>query len=569
VQWQMLIAVGYPARDAGVRRGASAADAVRACPDIRLVHVETVDADGAVHAQDHVEDSARRGASSSGTPTEKASLRRYRRASEAIFDVLAHVCHPAAVAKASIDEAYVNLGPAVDALVRDRGAAPLPRLAAFPPAVAVDEVVGEMPEGPPEEENAWAAWHEEMKAVAARRHREAAAVMQRVVRGDDGVTWEGLELPEDWVVEGRPAAGEVTPAVRRLLVAAGLVAQIRAALLHTLGFVTSAGVSVNKMLSKVAAGRHKPDRLTVPLPGFDTMADMPLRDVPLLGGVLGRSLEQLAGGKGATVLAARGLSLAQLRRALGDERGMWVFRRLRGVDTEGLEARTRVKTLLAAKNFGQVVDLAAIDAKLHLLCLELLPRLDHDAATNRRVAKVLAVSWRQSRAQARLPSVTKSHQGRLPSIPARSDTSSPYSMDQIWAFSKSLARRISADLPANGFPCSWLAIRADTFAPWREGGAAAAGGVVDLLRRQQKRTRDEDGEGEGEEAEQGEEGEEGEHGPPSQPDSDSCDSVVFVEEVQGPAHPSRAPASKRATLAAPAPGAASGGGIRKFFTHDK
>ena len=41
-QWQGIIAVNYPARDAGIRRHHTAAEARRLCPTIALVHVETI-----------------------------------------------------------------------------------------------------------------------------------------------------------------------------------------------------------------------------------------------------------------------------------------------------------------------------------------------------------------------------------------------------------------------------------------------------------------------------------------------------------------------------------------------
>ena len=44
-QWSGLIAVNYPARRAGVKRGHTAEQAKALCPQIRLVHVETLGAD--------------------------------------------------------------------------------------------------------------------------------------------------------------------------------------------------------------------------------------------------------------------------------------------------------------------------------------------------------------------------------------------------------------------------------------------------------------------------------------------------------------------------------------------
>jgi nucleotidyltransferase/DNA polymerase involved in DNA repair len=47
VQWGGMIAVNYPARAAGVKRGERAEAAIAKCPKIRLVHVDTIGAQDA------------------------------------------------------------------------------------------------------------------------------------------------------------------------------------------------------------------------------------------------------------------------------------------------------------------------------------------------------------------------------------------------------------------------------------------------------------------------------------------------------------------------------------------
>ncbi|CAK9004031.1 unnamed protein product [Durusdinium trenchii] len=104
-QWDGLIAVNYAARAAGVKRGMRAADAQKACPNIVLVHVETI-SEGTEEISE--------GSHMSLAPdrrTQKACLRRYRQASEEVFAVVQK--HAGRCEMASIDEVYLDLSEEV------------------------------------------------------------------------------------------------------------------------------------------------------------------------------------------------------------------------------------------------------------------------------------------------------------------------------------------------------------------------------------------------------------------------------------------------------------------------
>ncbi|KAI5067385.1 hypothetical protein GOP47_0017913 [Adiantum capillus-veneris] len=98
-QWEGLIAVNYAARAAGIVRHDRVADALRKCPDLQLVHVETIGndkGDGVAARRD----------------TSKVSLERYRQASRCVFDIFqeyADICE-----RASIDEAYLDVTKKVE-----------------------------------------------------------------------------------------------------------------------------------------------------------------------------------------------------------------------------------------------------------------------------------------------------------------------------------------------------------------------------------------------------------------------------------------------------------------------
>ncbi|MEW5311791.1 MAG: hypothetical protein WDW38_003477 [Sanguina aurantia] len=106
-QWEGLIAVNYAARAKGVTRFMRLNDAKRACPDLILVHVQTIGEDGCTDT--NVEGSA---SSRGGT---KACLQRYRLASGDIMRVLRKHLSPSAVMeKAGIDECFFDVTAMVE-----------------------------------------------------------------------------------------------------------------------------------------------------------------------------------------------------------------------------------------------------------------------------------------------------------------------------------------------------------------------------------------------------------------------------------------------------------------------
>ena len=149
-QWSGLIAVNYPARACGVKRHHTVAEAKKLCPEIVLVHVETLGRDGGDGGDDDDDDGDGDDARDDGDDDDarpprplrpldaaavagakshdmsmndwqnrKVSLRRYRAASASIMRVLASACPR--VEKASIDEAYLDVTAEVDEITRVGG----------------------------------------------------------------------------------------------------------------------------------------------------------------------------------------------------------------------------------------------------------------------------------------------------------------------------------------------------------------------------------------------------------------------------------------------------------------
>eukprot|EP00889_Picochlorum_renovo_P004880 jgi/Picre1/31910/NNA_007258.t1 len=102
-QWDGLIAVNYPAREQGVTRHMRTTEALAICPNIRLVHVQTI---GDGDSLDGPVDKVRL--------TQKACLERYRLANAEILDVLHTEVPNSRIEKASIDEVYIDVTDLVD-----------------------------------------------------------------------------------------------------------------------------------------------------------------------------------------------------------------------------------------------------------------------------------------------------------------------------------------------------------------------------------------------------------------------------------------------------------------------
>ncbi|KAG6541300.1 hypothetical protein Mapa_017353 [Marchantia paleacea] len=101
-QWDGLIAINYAARAAGITRHERVHQAIKKCPELQCVHVETI-GDGSGNV-----DAPNRGHA-------KVSLERYRQASASVFKIFrrfSDLCE-----KASIDEAYLDVTSRVEKMM--------------------------------------------------------------------------------------------------------------------------------------------------------------------------------------------------------------------------------------------------------------------------------------------------------------------------------------------------------------------------------------------------------------------------------------------------------------------
>ncbi|CAI5527584.1 unnamed protein product [Closterium sp. Naga37s-1] len=383
-QWEGLIAVNYAARARGVQRHDRVFQAKQKCPELQLIHVETVG-----------------GAPGAGRNAGKVSLERYRAASQHVFAAFRRVCPT--VERASIDEAYMDVSTKVDAM-----------LSRPPPAVppAPDEAsvgTGGTAEVPA------AAWEEQWREllgsvteVTAGSAIEVKAGSVTEVKGDateeggdcgDGSDGVGTDR-EGSGEEGERKAGVQQPQLeqqqqrvgetkrehggaeeggggsavalavpkarlvvregpldarddveRRLQAGVVIAHRLQQEVLSSLGYTVSVGVARCKLLAKMASAMTKPFGITVVPPRAvpALMEDVPLKKIRNLGGKLGQELQAMGC---ATAGQAHALELPDLIARFGERLGNYVWRAVRGLDETPVEEKGVPKSMLAAKSFN-------------------------------------------------------------------------------------------------------------------------------------------------------------------------------------------------------------------------
>jgi len=402
-QWEGLIAVSYPARACGVRRGDRLDEARQKCPGLVAVHVETRGGEGydetsscggggggtergdgeggATESLDANGGSSGDNCKSTAAPavpaaaaasrqqqqpqqghnrsSQKACLDRYREASEEFLAVIGRFA--TRVEKASIDEVYIDLTPEVMALWGK---------------------VGE--EGEEEEENEENEEEEEEDGHNQQHHHPSSSSFSFT--------------PAEVVGIAGHAANPLHPPDRALLLGARLVARIRKAIQTETFFTMSAGISHNKMLSKLASAKHKPNKQTlVPSSAVPSLlATIPIKDIRGLGGKLGEAVLALAPGC-STAAELQQFSLPFLTQHLGGKEGGWVYRVCRGEDDEEVVAKVEAKTMLSMKSFAPVGEVEGVRGWMVILAADLRGRLEREFKVNKRRATGLSLTYRGER----------------------------------------------------------------------------------------------------------------------------------------------------------------------------
>lgn len=137
----------------------------------------------------------------------------------------------------------------------------------------------------------------------------------------------------------------------RLLMAAILTGQLRQYILEKTQFRCSAGISHNKMLSKLACGINKPNSQTIlPMEGVSALFQkIDLSDVRMLGGKLGQQIKEIFAIK--TMYELKQIDKTLLAETFDDKTANWLFDLSCGIDEEPVSDRKTTKSIGCGKNF--------------------------------------------------------------------------------------------------------------------------------------------------------------------------------------------------------------------------
>ncbi|NXH19973.1 POLH polymerase, partial [Bucco capensis] len=326
-EWQGggIIAVSYEARAFGVSRGMWASEARALCPELVLARVPQA-----------------RG---------KADLTRYRDASAEVMQVLSRF---AAIERASIDEAYLDLTGSARERLRALQGHPL----------AAELLPTTFVQGLPDDPSRQPGGKEELRQCGL--HEWLASL-----------SFDNPDCPD-----------------LQLTMGAVIVEEIRVAVEEATGFRCSAGISHNKTLAKLACGLNKPNRQTLVSSRFvpQLFSQLPVGNIRNLGGKLGTAITDILGIEYIGQLTQ--FSETELKTHFGDKTGSWLYDLCRGIEDEPVKNRSLPQSIGCSKNFPGRTALATQKEVQHWLlqlALELESRLIKDRSQNHRVAKQLMV----------------------------------------------------------------------------------------------------------------------------------------------------------------------------------
>ncbi|GAX85201.1 hypothetical protein CEUSTIGMA_g12621.t1 [Chlamydomonas eustigma] len=390
-QWDGLIAVNYPARERGVSRFMKVTEAVKVCPDLKLLHVRTIGEGGVEIPETETSAQAR----SKG----KACLQRYRQSSGEIIRLLQSLIHKScAFEKGGLDEMFMDVTCMAEERVRTMTNGPLLR----PSALANDHITE--PLRIHDYANNKFSYPQTSGSIGIRENREVCKQRHNQSgMGESGHTChhESVDVSLEDAFASVEQAGLVLGGplqmdnyFDRMLVAGGLIAlRLRRAITSTLNMTCSAGIGHNKIIAKLGSSLNKPNKQALILPrGIrDMMKDVPIHKIWGLGGKLGTALEEYF--SATTAGQAQLVPLGHLQRHLGEEKAALVYSRVRGQSADPVVAKCVVKSINCCKTFYATSDLLSIEKWMRILAEELAQRMAEDEADHRRKARTLTLHY--------------------------------------------------------------------------------------------------------------------------------------------------------------------------------
>jgi len=202
---------------------------------------------------------------------------------------------------------------------------------------------------------------------------------------------------EEWLAETYDNA-DLRTENARLAIGAAIIEEMRAEVYKQTEFRCSAGIAHNKVMAKLIAGLHKPNKQTV-LPADQVnqlFQQININKLRGLGGKLGESIMETFNCTTMGDLAK--LSLLNMRRHFDEKTTNWLYNLARGIDHEEVQERELPKSIGCSKNFRgkEMLDTRSkVEQWMGNLCSEVAERLVKDQKENDRMAKSLHVSLSQ------------------------------------------------------------------------------------------------------------------------------------------------------------------------------
>lgn len=343
-QWKAIIALNYPAKAAGLKRGMSI-EAVRSqCPEVVLQHVATWREGSSMWAY--------RADVNEHLTTDKAALDPYRIQSRKAFDLIKSKLPPPPVQrveKASIDEVFCDLSVQVYNTLLER----YPELRAQPGNVP--DVDAKLPLPPTSLQN----WEHD-KLV------DADCLSQEVNQPD----WDDIALN----------------------IGSEIIRFVRKEIYDHFHYTCSAGVARNKPLAKLAAGHNKPNQQTIVRARaiHNFLSSYEFTKLRGLGGKLGQQIVTAFNTNKISDLLR--ISQQDLASKLGSESAHWLYNVVRGNEYTEVVERTALQSMLSAKTFvPRLTGLSQAEKWLQIFAGDLMGRLnEEDAISASRRPRVIA-----------------------------------------------------------------------------------------------------------------------------------------------------------------------------------
>eukprot|EP00210_Caulerpa_lentillifera_P000662 g639.t1 len=320
-QWHGLIAVNYAAKAFGVNRFMRVSEAKEKCPSLQLLHVETIGKEGKTEILTESPWVAKQ--------LKKASLDRYRQASEEILNLMKTLVPPSQIEKASIDEVFIDLSSLIKSELKNLD-----------------------------------------KQSGTRQN----------------------EVLEQSVVVGGPVDLTSTEHLA-LVAGASITLKIRMEVYDKLGFTCSAGIANNKQTAKLTSAMNKPSKQTIVTEAgvCELMRELPLKKIPKLGGKLGSLLEKELDCK--TAGDVQQVEFYTLSNLFGMEKANWVANAVRGVNTDEVKPKKLFKSMTSAKHFDATKDLEKLKGWIEILSIDLADRVSKEMVIHNRIPKTLSLGW--------------------------------------------------------------------------------------------------------------------------------------------------------------------------------